>query len=143
METRSDNPPNGRAPGGDGTKKLGKKMEKVGQTAETVWERTRDSVSDIGTTLDIQGRVKRNPYGTVAAAVGIGYVLGGGLFTPLTGRIVRMGVRIGMRLAVLPLLRQEIAQLVDSIEDEDVTTSRGGTAKGQASKRTRTKGDEP
>jgi len=27
-------------------------------------------------------------------------VLGGGLFTPLTARIVRLGVRIGMRLAV-------------------------------------------
>ena len=50
--------------------------------------------------------MKRNPYGTVAAALGIGYVLGGGLFTPLTARIVRLGLRIGMRLAVLPLLKR-------------------------------------
>src|ERR1043165_5400876 len=129
METRAENPPNGRA-AGDGSKKLGKKMEKVGHTAEQVWDRTRDSFSDIGDALDIKGRVERHPFGTVAAALGIGYVLGGGLFTPLTGRIVRLGVRIGMRLAVLPLFRQEIAQLVDSIEDEDVTSSRGGTGKG-------------
>ena len=141
MET-AENPPNGRAPAGDGTKKLGKRIETVGQTAEQVWDRTRDSFTDLGDALDIKGRVDRHPFGTVAAALGIGYVLGGGLFTPLTGRIVRMGVRIGMRLAVLPLFRQEIAQLVESIEDEDVT-SRGGTGKGQASKRTRTKGDEP
>jgi len=139
VETRSDNPPNGRAPGGDATKKLGKKMEKVGQTAETVWERTRDSVSDIGTSLDIKGRVHRNPYGTVAAAIGIGYVLGGGLFTPLTGGIVRLGLRIGLRLAVLPLLRQEIAQLVDTMESEDS----GEAGKRQPSKRTRTRGEEP
>ena len=139
METRSDNPPNGRAPGGDATKKLGKKMEKVGQTAETVWERTRDSVSDIGTSLDIKGRVQRNPYGTVAAAIGIGYVLGGGLFTPLTSRIVRFGVRIGLRLAVLPLLKQEMAELIETIEDED------GKSKGQGNKANvkRTRGDEP
>ena len=138
METRSDNPPNGRAPG-DGTKKLGRKMEKVGQTAETVWEKTRDSVSDIGTSLDIKGRVQRNPYGTVAAAIGIGYVLDGGLFTPLTSRIVRFGVRIGLRLAVLPLLKQEMAELIETIEDED------GKSKGQGTKANvkRTRGDEP
>jgi hypothetical protein len=141
VETRSENPPNGRAaPSGDGTKKLGKRMEKVGATAEQVWDRTRDSFSDLGDALDIKGRVDRHPYGTVAAALGIGYVLGGGLFTPLTGGIVRLGVRIGLRLAVLPLLRQEVAQLVDAIEDDKST---GEVGKGQASKRTRTRGEEP
>ena len=118
METQARNPPNGRAPAGDGTKKLGKRIEKVGHTAEQVWDRTRDSFSDIGDALDIKGRVNRHPYGTVAAAMGIGYVLGGGLFTPLTGRIVRLGLRIGLRLAVLPLLKQEIAELVEGLEDE-------------------------
>jgi hypothetical protein len=135
METRSDNPPNGRAPG-DGTKNLGKRMEKVGHTAEQVWDRTRESVSDLGTTLDIKGRVERHPYGTVAAAVGIGYVLGGGLFTPLTSRIVRFGLRLGLRLAVLPLLKQEVAELVEAIDDEE------GKSKGSGSKRTRTRGEE-
>jgi hypothetical protein len=110
-------------------------MEKMGHTAEQVWERTRDSVSDIGEALDIQGRVARHPYGTVAAAIGIGYVLGGGLFTPLTGRIVRLGVRIGLRLAVLPMLKQEMSELVSEIEEEE--------GKGRASKRTRTRGEEP
>src|SRR6478735_1508296 len=119
METRAENPPNGRATGDGGSpKKLGKRMEKVGHTAEQVWDRTRDSFSDIGDALDIQGRVDRHPFGSVAAAIGIGYVLGGGLFTPLTGRIVRLGVRIGMRLAVLPLLKQEMAEIVNSIEEE-------------------------
>jgi len=118
METRAENPPNGRA-AGDGSKKLGRKMEKVGRTAEQVWDRTRDSFSDIGDGMDIKGRVERHPFGTVAAALGIGYVLGGGLFTPLTGRIVRLGVRIGMRLAVLPLLKQEMAEIVSSMEEED------------------------
>jgi len=96
-------------------------------------------VSDLGTALDVKGRVERHPYGTVAAAVGIGYVLGGGLFTPLTASIVRLGVRIGMRLAVLPLLKQEMAELMETIEDED------GKSKGQGSKTTakRTRGEEP
>ena len=119
METGSENPPNGRAAVGDGTKKPGKRVEKVGHAAEQVWDRTRDSVSDFGEALDIKGRVDRHPYGTVAAAIGIGYVLGGGLFTPLTGRIVRLGLGIGMRLAVLPLLKREVAELMETIEEDD------------------------
>jgi hypothetical protein len=140
METHAENPPNGRAAGdGAGAKKLGKRMEKVGHTAEQVWDRTRDSFSDIGDALDIKGRVDRHPFGTVAAALGIGYVLGGGLFTPLTGRIVRLGVRIGLRLAVLPMLKQEMEELVSTMEDEEQ-----GKARQAASKRTtRTRGEEP
>ena len=137
METRTDNPPNGRS-AGDGTKKLGKRIEKVGHTAEQVWDRTRDSVSDISNALDIQGRVQRNPYGTVAAAVGIGYVLGGGLFSPLTARIVGLGLRIGLRLAVLPMLKQEMAELVENLDDEE------GKGKGASKLNVkRTRGDEP
>jgi hypothetical protein len=91
----------------------------MGHTAEQVWDRTRGSVSDFGEALDVKGRVDRHPYGTVAAAIGIGYVLGGGLFTPLTGRIVRLGLGIGMRLAVLPLLKREVAELIESIDEDD------------------------
>jgi hypothetical protein len=140
VETHPENPPNGRAAGAEGTKKLGRRIEKVGTTAEQVWDRTRDSFSDLGDAMDIKGRVDRHPYGTVAAALGIGYVLGGGLFTPLTAGIVRLGMRIGLRLAVLPMLRQEIAQLVDTMESEDGS---GEAGKRQSSKRTRTRGDEP
>ena len=103
-----------------------------------MWDRTRDSVSDISNALDIQGRVQRNPYGTVAAAVGIGYVLGGGLFSPLTSRIVGLGLRIGLRLAVLPMLKQEMAELVESLDDEE------GKGKGASKLNVkRTRGDEP
>ena len=138
METRQDNPPNGRSAAGDGTKKLGKRIEKVGHTAEHVWDRTRDSVSDIRDALDIPGRVDRHPYGTVAAALGIGYVLGGGLFSPLTAGIVRLGVRIGLKLAVLPMLKQEMAELVETLDEDD------GKGKGASKLNVkRTRGDEP
>jgi len=143
METRAENPPNGRAASGDGSKKLGRQMEKVGHTAEQMWDRTRDSFSDFSDAVDLKGRVNRNPYGTVAAALGIGYVLGGGLFTPLTARIVGMGLRIGMRLAVLLLLKQEVAEVLESIEDDDGRVRGEAAGKGQASKRTRTRGEEP
>jgi hypothetical protein len=57
--------------------------------------------------VDLRGRVERNPIGMVLAAVGIGYVLGGGLFSPLTGK----AVRIGLRLALIPLVKSQLANI--------------------------------
>ena len=57
--------------------------------------------------VDLRGRVDRNPIGMVLAAAGIGYVLGGGLFSPLTGKVVR----IGIRLALIPLVKSQLANI--------------------------------
>ena len=57
--------------------------------------------------LDIEGRLLRNPYGMLAGAVAVGFVLGGGLFTRLTARIAGAGLRIGLA-AAWPLLQQEL-----------------------------------
>ena len=106
MQTPEKNPPNGRA------------------------------FSDLTDAIDIKGRVKRHPYGAVAAALGIGYVIGGGIFTPLTSRIVRLGMRIGVRLALVPLLKDQIAGLATVLADGD-SSSETETGKGRkASKRT-------
>ena len=74
--------------------------------------RVRGAVEDVTGALDLKGRLERNPYGTLAAAVGIGYLLGGGFFTPLTGRLVSLGFKLGIRLAVLPLINDQVASLV-------------------------------
>jgi hypothetical protein len=58
--------------------------------------------------IDLRGRVERNPLGMVLAAVGVGYVLGGGLFSPLTGRLVRVGIR----LALIPLVKSQLSNIV-------------------------------
>lgn len=61
----------------------------------------------LGETLDIEGRLQRNPYGMVAGALAFGFVLGGGLFTRLTARIAGAGLRMGL-VAAWPLLQQEL-----------------------------------
>ena len=103
---------------------------RVSDGAHEAWDRTRDAVSDLKRAADIEGRVRRNPYGTVAAALGIGYVLGGGIFTPLTGRLVGLGLRLGIRLALLPMLKDQISELADTLSGEvDANKARrGGTA---------------
>jgi hypothetical protein len=104
---------------GGGRRTFGDAVERVGDTAQQAWSRTRDAVDDIKGTLDVQGRVDRHPYGTVAAALGIGYVLGGGLFSPLTARIIGLGVRIGLRLAAIPVLRDELFGLAEALGDRE------------------------
>jgi hypothetical protein len=61
--------------------------------------------------IDIEGRVDRNPYGMMAGAMGAGFILGGGLFTRLTERIVGAALRIGVMVA-LPRVEKEFERYV-------------------------------
>ncbi len=77
-------------------------------------------------TAEITSCVKRHPYRSVAAAVGIGYALGGGIFTPLTSRLLRLGLRIGVRTALLPILKAELSELAEAFtsrKDSSTTTN--------------------
>ena len=61
----------------------------------------------LSNSLDLAGRVQRNPIGSVLVAVGIGYVLGGGLFSPVT----KKALRVGLRLAIVPFIKGQISAL--------------------------------
>ena len=105
----------------------------MNDSAHKAWDRTRGAVSELKRAAAIEERVNRNPYGSIAAALGIGYVLGGGIFTPLTSRIVALGLRIGIRLAVLPMLKDEISVLADALGGEG-EAKRKGRRGGKAAK---------
>ena len=77
------------------------------------------AASAVGPLAELQGHVSRHPYRTVAAALGVGYALGGGIFTPLTSRLLRLGIRIGVRAALLPVLKAELSEMANAfIGDE-------------------------
>jgi len=78
-----------------------------------------EALRDEGLPVDIAGYVARHPYKTVAAALGIGYALGGGIFTPLTSRLLRLGLRIGVRTALLPILKGELSELAAAFTSGD------------------------
>jgi len=61
--------------------------------------------------LDIHGRTERHPYGMLAGALGVGFVLGGGLSTRLTDRLAGTALRIGIT-AAWPRLGKELERLV-------------------------------
>ena len=122
MDTHEQGPGNGHRNEGGGT--AGEHGGWVTDSAHKAWSRTQGAVSELKRAADIDERVARHPYGTIAAALGMGYVLGGGLFTPLTSRIVALGLRIGIRLAVLPMLKDEISVLADTLTGESETKGR-------------------
>ena len=56
-------------------------------------------------------QTREHPGRSVAMAVGVGYVLGGGLFSRLTARIVGTGIRVGLRTALLPFVTEGLLAL--------------------------------
>ncbi|NMO18495.1 hypothetical protein HPC49_24320 [Pyxidicoccus fallax] len=94
---------------GDNNAGFGQRVDQIGSEAQQLWTDARGAVTDLGQALDLRGRVERNPYGMMAAALGVGYVLGGGLFTPMTARIIKLGVR----LAALPFVKDELLGMAE------------------------------
>lgn len=104
---------NGSSAGGN-TESVGQRMDNIGESAQQFVSEARGAVTDFSEALDLKGRVDRNPYLTLAAAAGVGYILGGGLFTPLTARMVRLGVK----LAALPFVKDELLGMAEAAVDQ-------------------------
>lgn len=102
------------------------RIDHIGSSAQTLWTEASGALTDIKASIDLQGRLQKNPYGVVAAAVGVGYLLGGGLFTPLTARLVRMG----LKLAALPFVKDELMAMAENAVDGFV--SRAGQNRPEA-----------
>lgn len=105
---RTENQSSNGAP--QGAPHLGQKMDHLGESAQQLVTEARTALHDVVEYVDLKGRVERHPYGMLAAAAGVGYVLGGGLLTPLTGRLLKLG----MRLAALPFMKGELVGLAEA-----------------------------
>lgn len=89
-------------PFGDGLKELKRRSSDVRQRVDE-WAEV------------LRREARQNPGRSVALALGAGYVLGGGLFSGLTARLVATVVRIGLRVAVVPLVSDGIAALGEGL----------------------------
>src|SRR5712675_1385477 len=85
------------------------------QDAQRIVEQTKVAVDQA---LDQASEfIRERPIVCLAGALGVGYVLGGGLFSPVTGRLLKVGVR----LALLPLIKSQLGVLAG-----DADRSSGG-----------------
>jgi hypothetical protein len=81
------------------------------------------NADDLARAINLRGRVQEHPFMMVAAALGVGYVLGGGLFSPLTGKLLRLG----LRAAVIPLVKNQILGLANTAAGTPGEGSAGST----------------
>ncbi|HWV38764.1 MAG TPA: hypothetical protein VN033_09850 [Vulgatibacter sp.] len=63
------------------------------RTVQQIASDVGDAASELYSKLDLGRELREHPYRTLAIAAGVGYVAGGGLFTPLTAAMLRVGVR--------------------------------------------------
>jgi hypothetical protein len=108
--------------GSSGTEENGEVFEhasRMVEEAKAFGSALSHKASDLSQALDLRGRVERHPIGMVLAAMGVGYVLGGGLFSPVTGRLVRIGVR----LALVPLIKSQLGGMSGGGRQDEGPTS--------------------
>lgn len=82
---------------------------------EDARERVASSMNTLGDELarrtDWRAHVRAHPWLALGLALGGGYALGGGLSAPATRRVLGGVARLGVQLAVLPVIEREIAAL--------------------------------
>ena len=72
------------------------------------------ALNGLADALGLTERVERSPYLTVAAALGLGYVVGGGLVTGTTARLLRLG----LKLASVPMVQDQLLDLAETAIDQ-------------------------
>ena len=90
---------------------LGARVRSLNRAAHSFKQQVRTTASDFGDALDVRRRVRRHPYAMMAAALSVGYVLGGGLFSRTTIRLLGVAGRV----ATLPIIRGELIGLAEAI----------------------------
>lgn len=90
---------------------VGQRVDHVGEALGTLLSEAQAAAVELAEALALRERVRERPVLTLLGAAAVGYVLAGGLFTPLTARLLRGG----MRLAALPLVRDELLGLLDGL----------------------------
>lgn len=65
---------------------------------------------------------ERNPYAVLGAAAGLGYILGGGLLSPFTRRLLR----VGLKATALPFAVSQFRQLAQQGGGDDISIGQSG-----------------
>jgi hypothetical protein len=61
-------------------------------------------------------QLEERPYQTLAVVAGVGFVLGGGLFTRFAARVIASSLRVGLAAAFAPLVDSLVAHIQSPLE---------------------------
>jgi hypothetical protein len=95
------------------TEKLGEAAQKTADAAKQAAGAAKAKGSELMEESGLAARVREHPYGMVGAAFGLGYVAGGGLFSPTTARVIEFAVK----LAALPPVREKLLEVAEAAVD--------------------------
>lgn len=90
------------------------------EQAQAFAKQANSAINGLADAVGVTAQVQKSPYATVAAALGIGYVVGGGLFTPTTARLIRMG----MKLAAVPAVQDKMLDIAEAALDQVLAQAR-------------------
>lgn len=76
----------------------------LGEDVRVLKDELGAAAREIRERMDVSASVQAHPFRAVLVAAGVGYVLGGGLFSPLTGRLIGLGTRA----VLLPMLAKQL-----------------------------------
>lgn len=80
----------------------------LGEDARGLAKELSEAAKEVRARMDLSTSVQAHPLGALVAAAGLGYLLGGGLFSPLTGRLLGFGARA----LVVPVLKAQLEAMV-------------------------------
>ena len=75
---------------------------------QDLMQTTREALERLQQDNALQRTYQKNPYVVLLGAAGGGYVIGGGLLTPFTRRVVKMS----MRAVAIPLLATQVKAIL-------------------------------
>lgn len=101
-------------------RKVVEDSERLAEDVESLYDQVRETAS-------IRRLYDRNPYAVLAGAAGVGYVLGGGLFTPFSKRVFKTGLKALVLPVALSKLRDVTQQLAKQGEFEELSEQLGET----------------
>lgn len=90
-----------------------RRLEAIEQTVAHAAQAVNSALNGAADAVGLSQKVDESPYGMVAAALAVGYVVGGGLLTPTTARLFQLGVKV----ASVPVVRSQLLNLVESAVD--------------------------
>ncbi|MFT3708385.1 MAG: hypothetical protein QM817_12095 [Archangium sp.] len=99
-------PPEGEDSGRWDAAELADTLQHAAKTANS-------AINGVSDAVGLTEKVEKAPYAMVGAALGLGYVVGGGLFTPTTARLVRMA----MKLTSIPMVRDRLLDVAEAAID--------------------------
>lgn len=89
---------------GDGAEKVVRHARAIGDEVSGLAEAVTGLASAVKGRIDLGERMRAEPLKTLIVAAGVGYVVGGGIFTPATAVMLR----VASRLWLLPILKNQL-----------------------------------